>query len=176
MSKQIEIYYSQQASDFVAGRAYSNPRFFSTPRANASKVYIYGNWPEIEAAYTTLGVPVERMDSAPTVSPTAVKMPVMSYGEPGRVTIPEGWRDLPWTKGEVTLRGLASRVSTAKVINSADAIAAIEAEIARRAVDEPIVEADGLTMREIHCDVAAAGHDVDPTLSLAEKLALRDDR
>lgn len=49
--------------------------------------------------------------------------------DPG-IEIPSDWRDLPWPK----LRSLAASLSTADapVINKADAVARIEAEIERR--------------------------------------------
>ena len=72
MTKTLEIHYSQQADGFVPGRTYANPRFFSTPRSDATKVFIYGDYPAIEAAYTAKGVPVERGDPRPLVAPIAV--------------------------------------------------------------------------------------------------------
>ena len=68
MKDGIELIYSQQATDFVKGRAYSNPRFFTSPRAGVSKVYLVGEWPEIRAAYEALGVPVERIDAVDVVA------------------------------------------------------------------------------------------------------------
>lgn len=62
--KKLEIIYSQQASDFIEGRAYSNPRYFTTPRSNVSKVFIVGDWPAVREAYEALGVPVEQLGSA----------------------------------------------------------------------------------------------------------------
>lgn len=67
----LELIYSQQDSDFVKGRAYSNPRFFSTPRQGVSKVYIVGDWPNIREAYEALGVEVEQLDKAPQPEITA---------------------------------------------------------------------------------------------------------
>jgi hypothetical protein len=65
----IELVYSQQSSDFDKSKAYSNPRFFTTPRHDVGKVFIVGDWPEIVAAYEALGVPVERLDEAPKAPP-----------------------------------------------------------------------------------------------------------
>ncbi|WP_297803416.1 hypothetical protein [uncultured Brevundimonas sp.] len=70
-AKGFEIIYSQQDSDFVTGRAYSNPRFFTTPRHGVSKVYIVGDWPNIREAYEALGVEVEQLDKAPEPEITA---------------------------------------------------------------------------------------------------------
>ena len=60
----IELTYSQQSGDFIKGRAYSNPRFFTTPRNDVGKVFLVGDWPAIREAYEALGVPVERLDQA----------------------------------------------------------------------------------------------------------------
>lgn len=65
----IELIYSQQSEGFDKSRAYSNPRFFSTPRQDVSRVFIVGDWPNIVAAYEALGVPVERLDEAPKAPP-----------------------------------------------------------------------------------------------------------
>lgn len=40
--------------------------------------------------------------------------------------------------------------------------------------DTPLSEANGLTLRELRADIAAKGHDVDPTLTPAETFALRN--
>lgn len=168
MSKPIELIYSQQADGFVKGMAYSNPRFYSTPRTGVSKVYLVGDWPKIEADYTALGVPVERLDAAPQPEPAPAPAAVSHKAEdPGAVTIPEGWADLPWQK----LRSIASQVSDAPVKNAAEAKAAIEAELRRRALDVPHDEANGLTTRELNADLESAGVEIDPEDSPAEKLA-----
>lgn len=65
----IELIYSQQSSDFDKSKAYANPRFFTTPRHDVSRVFIVGDWPEIVAAYEALNVPVERLDEAPKAPP-----------------------------------------------------------------------------------------------------------
>ena len=65
----IELIYSQQATDFAEGRAYSNPRFFSSARSGVSKVFLVGDWPNIQAAYEAMGVPVERLDPEAVVAP-----------------------------------------------------------------------------------------------------------
>lgn len=58
----IELIYSTQATNYAKGRAYSNPRFFSTPRQDVSKVLLVGEWPNIRKAYEALNIPVERVD------------------------------------------------------------------------------------------------------------------
>ena len=143
MSKDIEIYYSQQSSDFIKGRAYGNPRFFSTPRTDVSKVFLVGDWPKIRAAYEAMGVPVEQIGaseasakaSAPPMIPTSVAT-VLTADERAAVEIPDGWRELPWTRpaeeGGATLRGLSAKFA-AGVLNREQAFAAVEAELDRRA-------------------------------------------
>lgn len=135
MSKPIELIYSRQASDFVEGKAYSNPRFFSTPREGVSKVFIVGDYPNIRKAYEARGVPVVQLGDAPaaaplsTAKPPASLTPGLADGERAKVEIPTDWRGLSWPK----LRGLGSQFSNEPVLNKAGATAAIEAEIARRA-------------------------------------------
>lgn len=139
MTKPIELIYSQQATDFVPGRAYSNPRFFSTPRQNVSKVLIVGDWPEIEAAYQAIGVPVERLDTPPMAEPAPHPAPAPKGAEdPASVVIPDDWKDLGWSKSNdagLTLRGLASSLSAVPILNKEHAYACIEGELARRVAD-----------------------------------------
>jgi hypothetical protein len=176
MSKTIELIYSDQTSDFVPGRAYSNPRFFTSARSGVSKVFLVGQWPNIESAYLARDVPVEHLDIAPRAEPLIAVPPPKTDVDAGNVAIPDDWAGLAWPK----LRALASSVSAAPIINSAGARAAIEAELARRVVDildpldRPIDEVGGLTLRQLHADIAGLGLDVDPTMSPADLLALRD--
>lgn len=142
MNKPIEVIYSQQASDFIPGRAYANPRFFSTPRENVSKVFIVGDWPNIRAAYEARGIPVERLDEPPVAEPPPAARPPASLrptvheDERAAIYIPEDWRDLPWTRPakdrDLTLRGLAAMFCDAPVLNKAQAVEAIEGELRRR--------------------------------------------
>lgn len=78
--KSIELIYSTQATDYAAGRAYSNPRFFSTPRSGVSKVLLVGDWPNIRAAYEAIGIPVERVDAEAVTEepPTAHAPPALA--------------------------------------------------------------------------------------------------
>lgn len=143
MTKKRELIYSAQTSGFVPGKAYANPRFFSTPRSDVSKVLLVGGWPKVEAAYLAAGIPVEHIDAPAIVAPVPMAPPIVKSVTPealSAVQIPDDWRDLPWTKAEteggLTLRSLASSVSTVPVLNKAQATAAVEAEIARRAASE----------------------------------------
>lgn len=140
MSKTLEIYYSQQATDFVPGRAYSNPRFFSSPRSGVSKVFLVGDWPNIRAAYENLGIPVERLDATEaerkvSTIPLAPAPVVKTAEDPASVVIPDDWKDLGWSKPNdagLTLRGLASSLSATPILNKEHAHACIEGEVARR--------------------------------------------
>jgi hypothetical protein len=164
----IELIYSQQSSDFVEGRAYSNPRFYSTPRSGISKVYLVGDWPQIAADYEALGVSVERLDTAPLPEPAPAPAAIVHKAEdPGSVIIPDGWADLSWQK----LRSIASQVSDAPIKNGDEARAAIEAELKRRALDVPLEDANGLTTRELNADLEAAGQEINPEDTPAHKLA-----
>lgn len=142
----MELIYSRQASDYIKGRAYSNPRFYSAPRRGVTKVYLVGDWPKIEADYKALGVPVERLDEAdastkPKPEPSAEEAlgrltAQTTADERAQIYIPDDWRDLPWTRPaegrDLTLRGLGAMFSDAPVLNKAQAVAAIMAELARR--------------------------------------------
>ncbi len=188
MAKDIELIYSQQNNGFIKGRAYANPRFFSTPRSGVSKVLIVGSWPNIEEAYAAIGVPVERIgagDSTTVVPEVVFTPPPVVAEDPAGADIPENWRDLPWSKpGDdgLTIRGVAKAVSPTPVLNKDQAVVAIEAELARRAgavdpLDIPQDAALGLTLREIHADLTRMGvdwgkaDDADP----ANLLRMRDE-
>jgi hypothetical protein len=137
-----EIIYSRQAGDYAKDKVYSNPRFFSTPRHDATKVYLVGDWPKIEAAYRAIGVPVEKLDEEQAMSqldaPAPQPAPAATYES---VEIPENWRDLQWTASDpeaMTLRSLANSVSAGGVVNKSQAVAAITAELARREAAKPV--------------------------------------
>lgn len=150
MSKTVEIIYSRQRSDFIRGRVYSNPRFFTTPRAGVGKVFLVGDWPEIRAAYEALGVTVEQLDPSsavagpdearPQAEAPASLTPAPPRNDRGKVYLPEDWRDLPWAPKpdqDLSLRSLAAMVSDTPVLNKPQAIAAITAELARRDAEAP---------------------------------------
>lgn len=195
-NKKRELIYSQQSSDFIAGRAYSNPRFFTTPRADVSKVLLVGDWPKIRAAYEALNVPVERLDPEAavanppaTATAPAALAPGLGVVERAVVIIPDGWPDLPWSKPNadgLTLRGLATLVADGPVFNKAQATSAIEAELLRRASAGTLIgdgsgerlppidgdpdeeSSNGLTRREMNADLEAVGVDPDPAMGIEE--------
>lgn len=184
MSKEFTIFYSQQASGFIPGQAYANPRFFSSPRSGVSKVFLVGDWPDIRAAYENLGVPVERLDASAAEQhasniPLAPAPGNTAAEDPGSVVIPDGWQSLHWKK----VRALANAISPAPVKNSDEAAEVITAELARRAaVDAPVDPLDvpqptacGLTLRELHADLTALGVQWAPDASPAQLLADRDE-
>jgi hypothetical protein len=189
--KQIEVIYSQQSGDFIEGRAYSNPRFFTTPRSGVSKVYLVGDWPNIEAAYAAIGVPVERLDPVAAIStvdpkdlalPASPIVPAVTAEERAKTYIPEDWQNLPWTGAAdagLTLRSLAAILSDTPVLNKGQAKKAVQAEIDRRAkagpdLDAPNDDAGGLTLRELHADLMALNVEFDPADSAADLLVIRD--
>lgn len=131
MSKEFELVYSTQRTGFEEGRNYSNPRFFTTPRAGVTKVIVVGNWPQVVAAYQKAGVPVEVVKGPRMAGEDPKPAPKMT--DPGKplasdAAIPEGWADLPWDEK----RALAQNFAAAPIINSEQADAAIMAEIERR--------------------------------------------
>lgn len=143
----MELIYSRQASDFIRGKAYSNPRFYSAPRRGVTKVYLVGDWPKIEADYKALGIPVEHIgesDASAAPPPAASAEEALARltaqttaDERAQIYIPDDWRDLPWTRPtedrDLTLRGLAAMFSDTAIINKAQAVAAVAAELNRRA-------------------------------------------
>lgn len=172
MSKPFELIYSAQSAGFVDGLAYANPRYFSTPRAGVSKVFVVGDWPLVVAAYEDAGVPVEQLDIAPVGPGKGVTAPVVhTSDDPFTVTIPDDWESLNWQK----LRSLASSVSSEPIKNSDEAKAAINAELKRRWLDAPNEDAGGLTHRELNADLTELGIEIDPADTAAQKLAKRDE-
>src|ERR1700742_4090741 len=103
-----EIVYSTQTSNFLKGRSYSNPRHFSTPRDGFEKVYVVGNWPEVVAAYSDIGVPVQVIDELdyfgdPDLASKNIQVAHDPFAEPKRnmadlatIEIPENWREMQW--------------------------------------------------------------------------------
>ena len=141
----LELVYSRQGSDFIKGRAYSNPRFYSTPRQGVSKVYVVGDYPQIVADYERMGVPVEIVDEGfalpkgrnahPAVTGAEIIGPRVADVAREGVEIPVDWRDLKWSTPDDqgrTLRGLAAQFSDTPVLNKGEAVTAVEAELARR--------------------------------------------
>lgn len=153
MSRPMELVYSTQKHSFIQGRAYSNPRFFTTARSGIDKVFIVGDAggkaAAIRRAYEAAGVPVEDLSAQAAVAPAeppggldapASLTPTIPEDERAKVYIPAEWRDLPWTPKpdqDLSLRSLASMVSDTPIINKAQAAAAITAELERRKATTP---------------------------------------
>jgi len=154
-----ELIYSTQATGYEPGRAYSNPRFFTTPREGVTRVIVIGDWPKVVSAYKAVGVEVLQVSGAyelpallaghapaeppPTPEDKATRegkafVSALPPDERGAVEIPEGWRDLSWP----ALRSLASKVSDVPVLNKAIAAEAIAAELARREAAAQPAEAE----------------------------------
>lgn len=127
----VEIVYSRTRPALSEGQEFRNPRFFAGAEEGVTKVLLDGDYPEITRAYIATGATVSRIDPLIVEGPASELPP----HEPGSVVIPDDWSDLPWTQrsGEGTsLRALASAISDGPVTNKADAIAVVEAELARR--------------------------------------------
>ncbi len=54
----MEFVYSTRLVPGIGERTFRNPRFFTKPEAEATKVFIAGSWPLIAEAYERAGVPV----------------------------------------------------------------------------------------------------------------------
>lgn len=184
----MEIVYAQAKHPLSDGRAYSNPRFFTSPAPGVTKVYLVGDWPKIRAAYTALGVPVEQVGDFPPpirraaaveahVTPLTLT-PALPVEERSSVYIPEDWRELNYNRPkpgrDVTLRGIAAMLSETPVINRERAVAAIEGEIQRRMrATSPMASSDdtasnGLTRREMNADLAAKDIEINPGLAIED--------
>lgn len=123
----MRLFYSQTERP-TDGAEYRNPRFFGEIEAGVEAVTVHGEWPEIVLAYVAAGVPVQIVGAETPSSPAPPAAPLPL------ARIPDRWRDLPWVgkAGGLTLRAVAEMVSGMRVINKAQAVAAIEAELARR--------------------------------------------
>jgi hypothetical protein len=127
----VEVVYTRERRALKRGQMFQNPRFFDGPISGAKRVLLDGDYPRITEAYARQGVPVSRTDA---LEVSAAPLPPH---EPHAIIIPDDWRDLPWTQraGEsgATLRALASAISDKPVVNKAEAVEVVEAELARRA-------------------------------------------
>lgn len=142
----MHLFYSRTAGLLPDGAIFRNVRFFAGAEEGASLVTVEGDHPEVADAYEAAGVPVERIGVAEP-APQRDAPPFAPNPDAGSVEIPDDWRDLSWQP----LRKLAAQIAPV-VLNKADATAAIEGEIKRRAAtpeprtpvefDEAMVEAD----------------------------------
>lgn len=55
----MKIIYAQKSAGINEDGSFHNPKYFERPDADASAVVIYGDYPDIEAAYRVLGVSVD---------------------------------------------------------------------------------------------------------------------
>lgn len=171
----MELVYAREAQALKGGQAQRNPRYFTQPEDGVSRVVLVGDWPEIEDAYLARGVAVSHHGRPELDRKPAAIGPITKQAEdPASIVIPDDWQSLPWSqKGRGTsLRTLAAAICPDPIINKPQAFAAITAELARRALDEPQPEAGGLTLREVHADLEAAQIAFDPGASVADKFAL----
>lgn len=143
------LVYTSQKRDFLPGVRYANARFFVDAKQDLPGVIVVGQWQKVIDAYRYAfpEMPlIEVADEAELVNlmlhfgdmeATALPAPEAqetNVSEPSTasqvITIPADWREnLAWP----VLRSLASSVSDTPVRNRADAEAAIEGELARRA-------------------------------------------
>lgn len=124
----MHLFYGRTLERLPEGATFRNARFFAGAEANVERVTLDGDLPEIGGAYEAAGVPVERVGPIEAVEPV-VAPAFTPAADPGSVEIPDDWRDLAWQP----LRRLASNFSA--VLNKAEATAAIEGELARRAAE-----------------------------------------
>jgi hypothetical protein len=117
----------------IEGRQYQNPNFFDGPRDGVKTVLLFGNWPEIAAAYKDAGVDVQQ-DPVETKAndPEPEKL---SAEQRSAVPIPDQLDTIPWS-GDNGLRRLAMNFSDGSPVTSKDqAVKLIEAERDRRSAD-----------------------------------------
>lgn len=55
----MKIIYVQKSTGIDEDGSFQNPKYFDRPDVNATSVLIYGDYPQIKAAYDALGVEVE---------------------------------------------------------------------------------------------------------------------
>ena len=60
----MKLIYSVRADAKEEGFQCRNPRFFDTPESDVNEVVIDGEYPDIEAAYTALGVTVSKKSAS----------------------------------------------------------------------------------------------------------------
>lgn len=141
--REFEIVYANISTGFEKGRKYANPRFFTTPRAEATRVIVVGEWPKVVEAYQKIGVPVIQLDhgqpleDAEHADPLDPIDPQGDGGkqdgdedhDPGTVEIHEDWKDMSWQ----ALRALAKDIDGKKFpLKKDEAIEIIENELKRR--------------------------------------------
>jgi hypothetical protein len=139
----VRLFYSR-SGELPDGFARRNPRHFGgAAEPNVERVLIDGDWPAVTEAYVAAGVPVEQLvpADAPAPAPVVENPTRFSLSPEARaeVEIPDAWRELPWVgpSDAMTLRSLGARLSDKPVLNKAQAAAAIEAELQRRAAAPP---------------------------------------
>lgn len=165
----MKIFYGKANDLLPDGFTFRNARFFENVMPDAKEVVIDGDYPEIEEAYRGADVPVSRIDK---VAPVYTPAPG-SAGASDVVSIPADWRNLPWTQPDergLTLRGLASDVSTETIRSKEDAFAAIEAYLAGD-LDKPLADAGGLSRRELNADLEVLGLEIEPDEAPADTVS-----
>jgi threonine synthase len=139
-----KYYYGKNHNPLSEGRKFRNARLFYKVEPDATDVLIDGNYPAVAEAYAKIdGVHVETLippKPAPVAAsalrsqaaPAQQSLPQMdeqlTSEQAAAVPIPADWRQASWA----VLRQLAASVSNTKIINKAQAIEVIEAELKRR--------------------------------------------
>jgi len=135
----MEIYYGIVQAPAAKGKQFRNAALYQRPDLRATRVFIDGDFPRIRADYEALLVPVHLVDSGRVTAPTqpgVSSIPETAYlptaekrKEQAAVEIPGDWQQMRWAD----LRRLAASVCDHPIINKADALRAVESELARRA-------------------------------------------
>ncbi len=112
------VIYSDQTSGFLPGYAYRNPQYFQAPLGRPEKVIVCGDYPNVAAAYRTLGVEVEERPAyvpgrtavppppetvRAKISGDELKRHALDHdgdGKPGGSVAPEQTEDLPAIRAE----------------------------------------------------------------------------
>lgn len=134
----MEIYYGIAPTPASKGKQFRNAALYQRPDTNATRVYIDGHYPKIQADYEALLVPVHLVQGNRTTAPTqpnvdripeTAYLPTAERREQQRAAeIPGDWQQMRWAD----LRRLAASVCDYPVRNKNDAFLAIESEIKRR--------------------------------------------
>ena len=136
----MELVYADHRNATSAGRVHLNPRLFNgVPEDGATKVYLFGEWPQIALAYRAMGVEVIEARPKPDHPEPPPPAPVFSEPEPKArdwSLLPDDWRDMTWQE----LRALAKDAGKGWVINRGAAVEAVEAAILRQPVETMALE------------------------------------
>lgn len=136
--REYEIVYANIRTGYEKGRRYSNPRHFISPRSEATRVIVVGDWPRVVEAYQAVGIPVIQLevgqplsaaDDAEPAAPINSESAAPTH-DPSTVEIPEDLSDLSWPALRAKAKEITGENHYPK--NKDEAIGIITSELDRR--------------------------------------------